>query len=41
MSLLDVSDLDAGYGDLQVLSGVDLRVDSGEYDDVLAEEQTA
>ncbi|WP_224448380.1 ABC transporter ATP-binding protein [Haloprofundus salilacus] len=31
MSLLDVSDLDAGYGDLQVLSGVDLRVDSGEY----------
>ncbi|QCJ46729.1 ABC transporter ATP-binding protein [Haloprofundus sp. MHR1] len=31
MSLLDVSNLDAGYGDLQVLSGVDLRVDSGEY----------
>jgi branched-chain amino acid transport system ATP-binding protein len=31
MSLLDVVDLDAGYGDLQVLSGVDLHVDDGEY----------
>jgi branched-chain amino acid transport system ATP-binding protein len=31
MSLLDVRDLDAGYGDLQVLYGVDLRVDEGEY----------
>lgn len=31
MSLLEVSDLDAGYGSLQVLHGVDLRVDSGEY----------
>ncbi|WP_267641468.1 ABC transporter ATP-binding protein [Haloarchaeobius amylolyticus] len=29
--LLDVSALDAGYGDLQVLSGVDLHVDEGEY----------
>jgi branched-chain amino acid transport system ATP-binding protein len=31
MSLLEVSDLDAGYGDLQVLDGVDLVVDEGEY----------
>lgn len=31
MSLLEVSDLDAGYGDLQVLDGVDLAVDEGEY----------
>ena len=31
MSLLEVVDLDAGYGDLQVLSGVDVRVDDGEY----------
>jgi branched-chain amino acid transport system ATP-binding protein len=31
MSLLEVSDLDAGYGDLQVLNGVDLAVDEGEY----------
>ncbi|XVH33255.1 ABC transporter ATP-binding protein (plasmid) [Haloferacaceae archaeon DSL9] len=31
MSLLDVTDLDAGYGDLQVLNGVGLRVDVGEY----------
>jgi len=31
MSLLDVRDLDAGYGDLQVLHGVDLAVDEGEY----------
>ena len=31
MSLLTVADLDAGYGDLQVLSGVDLDVDRGEY----------
>ncbi|MDY6765673.1 MAG: ABC transporter ATP-binding protein [Halobacteria archaeon] len=31
MSLLTVSDLDAGYGDLQVLHGVDLRVNEGEY----------
>ncbi|MFD1514064.1 ABC transporter ATP-binding protein [Halomarina rubra] len=31
MSLLDVSNLDAGYGDLQVLSDVDLTVDRGEY----------
>jgi len=31
VTLLDVSGLDAGYGDLQVLSGVDLHVDAGEY----------
>ena len=31
MSLLDVSRLDAGYGDLQVLSDVDLDVGPGEY----------
>ena len=31
MSLLDVSGLDAGYGDLQILEGVDLTVDDGEY----------
>src|SRR6056297_78 len=31
MSLLNVSNLDAGYGDLQVLSGIDLHVDEGEY----------
>lgn len=31
MSLLDVSRLDAGYGNLQVLSAVDLDVDPGEY----------
>jgi branched-chain amino acid transport system ATP-binding protein len=29
--MLAVDDLDAGYGDLQVLDGVDLDVDSGEY----------
>ncbi|MFC7097690.1 ABC transporter ATP-binding protein [Halobaculum marinum] len=31
MSLLEISDLDAGYGDLQVLSGVELSVEDGEY----------
>jgi branched-chain amino acid transport system ATP-binding protein len=31
MSLLDVSGLDAGYGDLQILTDVDMRVDDGEY----------
>ena len=31
MTLLDVENLDAGYGDLQVLSGVDLSVDDEEY----------
>ncbi|MES3517595.1 MAG: ABC transporter ATP-binding protein [Natronomonas sp.] len=30
-SILSVRDLDAGYGDLQILSGVDLDVDDGEY----------
>ena len=30
-SLLEVSDLDAGYGDLQILTGIDLDVDAGEY----------
>ena len=28
---LVVTDLDAGYGDLQVLHGVDLTIKSGEY----------
>ncbi len=31
MTLLDVAGLDAGYGDLQVLTDVDLRVDDSEY----------
>ncbi|MFW5973851.1 MAG: ABC transporter ATP-binding protein [Natrialbaceae archaeon] len=31
MSLLEVRDLDAGYGDLQILTGVDLDVDDEEY----------
>ncbi|MFC4543643.1 ABC transporter ATP-binding protein [Halosolutus amylolyticus] len=31
MALLDVSGLDAGYGDLQILEGVDMTVDEGEY----------
>lgn len=31
MSLLDVADLVAGYGDLEVLHGVDLHVKEGEY----------
>ncbi|MWV38216.1 ABC transporter ATP-binding protein [Natrialba sp. INN-245] len=31
MALLEVSDLDAGYGDLQILEGVDLDVADGEY----------
>jgi branched-chain amino acid transport system ATP-binding protein len=31
VSLLEVRDLDAGYGDLQILSGVDMEVDDGEY----------
>jgi branched-chain amino acid transport system ATP-binding protein len=31
MSLLTIHGLDAGYGDLQVLDGVDLDVGSGEY----------
>jgi branched-chain amino acid transport system ATP-binding protein len=31
VSLLDVSALDAGYGELQVLSDVDLHVEAGEY----------
>ena len=31
MTLLEVSGLDAGYGDLQVLSDVDMTVDEGEY----------
>jgi len=30
-SLLEVRDLDAGYGDLQILTGVDLDVADGEY----------
>ena len=31
MSLLEVRDLEAGYGDLQVLFGVDLHVEESEY----------
>jgi ABC-type branched-subunit amino acid transport system ATPase component len=31
VTLLDVAGLDAGYGDLQVLTDVDLHVDDGEY----------
>jgi ABC-type branched-subunit amino acid transport system ATPase component len=31
MTLLSVRDLDAGYGDLQVLDGVDMTVDEAEY----------
>jgi len=31
MTLLEVSDLKAGYGDLQILDGIDLTVDSGGY----------
>jgi len=31
MSLLTVRDLDAGYGDLQILDGVDMDVDDEEY----------
>ncbi len=31
MTLLSVADLDAGYGDLQILDSVDLAVEEGEY----------
>ncbi|WP_433633642.1 ABC transporter ATP-binding protein [Halomicrococcus sp. NG-SE-24] len=31
MSLLEIQDLDAGYGDLEILSNIDLHVDDGEY----------
>ena len=31
MALLEVSELDAGYGDLQILTGVDMTVADGEY----------
>jgi branched-chain amino acid transport system ATP-binding protein len=31
MGLLELADLDAGYGDLQVLYGVDMTVEEGEY----------
>ncbi len=31
MALLTVDSLDAGYGDLQILEGVDLTVEAGEY----------
>jgi len=30
-TLIEASDLDAGYGDLQILDGVDMRVADGEY----------
>jgi ABC-type branched-subunit amino acid transport system ATPase component len=31
MTLLEIQDLDAGYGDLQILEGVDMQVEGGEY----------
>ncbi len=31
VTLLEVTDLQAGYGDLQILDGIDLTVDRGEY----------
>jgi branched-chain amino acid transport system ATP-binding protein len=31
VTLLEVEDLDAGYGDLQILDGVDMEVEEGEY----------
>ena len=31
MPLLDITDLDAGYGEMQILSEIDLHVDNGEY----------
>ncbi|MEF8785900.1 MAG: ABC transporter ATP-binding protein [Haloarculaceae archaeon] len=31
MTLLSVQNLDAGYGDLQILDGVDMRIEDGEY----------
>ena len=31
MTLLDVANLDAGYGELEILSSIDLHVDDGEY----------
>ena len=31
MSLLQIADLDAGYGDLQILEDVDMAVEDGEY----------
>ena len=31
MTVLEVEGLDAGYGDLQILSNVDMTVDDGEY----------
>lgn len=31
MALLEVGDLDAGYGDLRILNGVDMTVDDAEY----------
>ncbi|TKX52359.1 ATP-binding cassette domain-containing protein, partial [Halorubrum sp. SP3] len=31
MTVLDVEGLDAGYGDLQILSNVDMTVDDSEY----------
>ena len=31
MTVLEIQELDAGYGDLQILSNVDMTVDDGEY----------
>ncbi|ELZ07140.1 ABC transporter [Halovivax asiaticus JCM 14624] len=31
MTLLDVANLDSGYGDLQIINGVDMQVGDGEY----------
>ena len=31
MTLLQISDLDAGYGDLQILTGVDMAIEENEY----------
>ena len=31
MALLEVEDLDAGYGDLQILEGVDMAIEAAEY----------
>lgn len=35
MTMLDVSSLTAGYGDIPVLRGIDLRIDAGQFVAVL------